>query len=138
MRLVKLILLISVLLPLVQVSLFAEDFEIPWYTVDGGGQTFAVGGTFELGGTLGQPDAAAMAGGPYQLIGGFWPVVNVCYCLGDMTHDGLKDGRDVQKFTDCLLADGNCSCADVDQVNGVTVNDVTAFVNDLLVGQPCP
>ena len=30
------------------------------------------GGTFELGGTAGQPDAAAPSGGTFELQGGFW------------------------------------------------------------------
>ena len=53
----------------------AQNYEISWYTVDGGGATFSTGGTFNLGATVGQPDA----GGPYVgstflLSGGFWPL----------------------------------------------------------------
>lgn len=119
----------------------AQPIELPWYTVDAGGQTFSTGGSFELGGTIGQPDARnapVMAGGAFELTGGFWPVAQACFCLGDLNHDGNKDGRDIQKFVGCIIAGGDCSCADVDQVNGVTLNDVTTFVGALLAGNSCP
>jgi hypothetical protein len=47
-------------------------YELTWSTIDGGGATFSVGGSYELGGTIGQPDAGAMGGGAYTLAGGFW------------------------------------------------------------------
>ena len=49
----------------------AGGLSIPWWTVDGGGGT-SKGGQFALSGTAGQPDAAAMSGGPYTLGSGFW------------------------------------------------------------------
>jgi len=116
-------------------------FDLSWSTLDGGGQTFSTGGGFELGGTIGQLDAQpspVMAGGAFTLIGGFWPVAQVCYCLGDMNGDGRKDGGDVQRFVDCVISGGACSCADVDAANGVTISDVGVFVSDLLDGTSCP
>jgi hypothetical protein len=50
----------------------ALGYAIPWSTLDGGGATFSTGGTYSLGGTVGQPDAGACTGGPYALVGGFW------------------------------------------------------------------
>src|SRR5262245_43543701 len=48
--------------------------DLSWNTVDGGGRTFSTGGGFELGATIGQPDAGApMTGGNFVLAGGFWP-----------------------------------------------------------------
>ena len=47
-------------------------YELTWSTVDGGGATFSTGGTYSLGGTVGQPDAGTMSGGTYALSGGFW------------------------------------------------------------------
>ncbi len=116
-------------------------YDLTWSTVDGGGQMVSAGGSFELGGTIGQPDAQGapvMSGGSFELTGGFWPVANVCYCLADVNGDGKKDGRDVQKFVGCVIAGGDCSCADVDQANGVTIADVAVFVADLLAGAACP
>ena len=113
---------------------------IDWSTIDGGSGT-STGGAFSLAGTIGQPDAASnptLTGGTFELTGGFWPVSNVCYCLADMNHDGKKDGLDVQSFVSCMLAGGNCACADADQVNGVTLADVPVFVSDLLAGGACP
>ncbi len=119
----------------------ADDFEIDWHTIDGGGG-YSAGGDFDLEGTIGQhdagPSAGPMTGGDFALTGGFWPVANVCPCLGDMNGDGVKDGLDIQQFADCIIAGGSCSCADVDAMGGVSIDDVTAFVNGLLADNDCP
>jgi len=47
-------------------------YELTWYTIDGGGAMFSTGGSYSLGGTIGQPDAATLSGGGYTLNGGFW------------------------------------------------------------------
>lgn len=49
------------------------SYDVGWNTIDGGGVTFASGGAFTLGGSIGQPDAGVLAGGAYTLKGGFWP-----------------------------------------------------------------
>jgi hypothetical protein len=49
-----------------------EGYDLSWYTIDGGGHTWSTGGTYTLGGTVGQPDAGNLAGGTYTLGGGFW------------------------------------------------------------------
>ena len=71
---VTLILLATALLPL---PVLAQTYDLSWYTIDGGGATFSAGGTFQLGGTIGQPDASSfstpMSGGTFSLVGGFWP-----------------------------------------------------------------
>jgi hypothetical protein len=63
------------LLLLTSVALAQEGgpYNLSWSTVDGGGSTFSAGGAYELGGTIGQPDAGCMQGGTYRLCGGFWP-----------------------------------------------------------------
>ena len=68
------VIVISVLALLLFVSLaFAQaDYDLSWWTVDGGGGTFSQGGSYSLGGTIGQPDAGLMSGGSYTLGGGFW------------------------------------------------------------------
>ena len=50
----------------------AADYEVPWYTIDGGGVMNAAGGVYEESGTIGQPDAGELAGGVYAVTGGFW------------------------------------------------------------------
>lgn len=61
---------------LVMASLAAAQagngYELSWWTVDGGGGTWSTGGGFQLGGTMGQPDAGVLVGGGYTLGGGFW------------------------------------------------------------------
>jgi hypothetical protein len=47
-------------------------YNLEWNTLSGGGQTFATGGAYSLGGTTGQADAGTLAGGAYALAGGFW------------------------------------------------------------------
>ena len=48
------------------------DYDVSWWTVDGGGTTNSSGGSYTLGGTAGQPDAGVLTGGDYTLAGGFW------------------------------------------------------------------
>src|SRR3954447_3655056 len=52
-------------------TLAAQNYQIDWYTIDGGGGTSS-GGQYTLSGTIGQPDAGTLSGGPYVLNGGFW------------------------------------------------------------------
>ena len=47
-------------------------YTLDWWTVDGGGATSSAGGSYSLGGTIGQPDAGTSSGGTYTLSGGFW------------------------------------------------------------------
>ncbi|HKQ47648.1 MAG TPA: hypothetical protein VJZ71_06240 [Phycisphaerae bacterium] len=121
------------------------QFEIDWHSIDAGGTTApnaSTGGSFAVAGTIGQPDAGPatgpMIGGTFEVRGGFWLVPLACHCPGDMNGDNTKDGLDVQKLVACLTASGGCTCADVDAVSGVTLDDVTVFVDDLLTGGVCP
>lgn len=54
------------------------EYEISWYTIDGGGGRSS-GGPYNLVGTIGQPDAAWSRGGDYELLGGFWPGGPLCF-----------------------------------------------------------
>ena len=47
------------------------NFDLSWWTVDGGGEGSA-GGPYILTGSAGQPDAGTLNGGPYSLSSGFW------------------------------------------------------------------
>ncbi len=53
-------------------GLGVSGYGIPWWTVDGGGETWSRGGGYRLGATIGQPDANVLEGGAYTLAGGFW------------------------------------------------------------------
>ncbi len=116
----------------------AQDYAIDWHTIDGGGEMWSTGGTYELGGTVGQPDAGAMTGGDYTLTGGFW-ALPPCWCLADLNNDGLRDGDDIQAFVDCMIGGGsNCACADIETNGELNMSDVTMFVSGLLTGEVCP
>lgn len=52
----------------------AQNYSIDWFTIDGGGGT-STGGVYAVSGTIGQPDAGAMSGGNYSLVGGFWGII---------------------------------------------------------------
>ncbi len=48
------------------------SYDLSWFSTDGGGGE-SNGGTYNLIGTLGQPDAGnTLSGGNYALTGGFW------------------------------------------------------------------
>ena len=48
------------------------QLDLRWFTIDSGGQMFGAGGTFQMGSTIGQPDAGILSGGGFTLSGGFW------------------------------------------------------------------
>lgn len=94
-------------------------------SVDGGGEMFAAGGTYELHGTIGQPDTGVLHGGGYQLAAAFWfPVLP-----GDLGEDGSIDLFDYGAFHSC--ADGPdgglppmpCRVFDVDESGTVDLAD---------------
>ena len=59
-----------------------QTYSIDWYKISGGGGT-STNGTYQLSGTIGQPDAsAAMSGGNYSVTGGFWALINVVQTPG--------------------------------------------------------
>jgi hypothetical protein len=52
----------------------AQDYSVEWHTVDGGGRMSSSGGSYELSGTIGQPEAGVTTGGDFELVGGFWSI----------------------------------------------------------------
>ncbi len=46
--------------------------DLSWWTIDNGGGLDSSGGSFQLSGTIGQPEAGVLTGGPYRLLGGWW------------------------------------------------------------------
>jgi hypothetical protein len=56
-----------------------SGYSIDWYTIDGGGATFSTGGSYSLGGSIGQPDAGQVSNLPYTLNGGFWGGASISY-----------------------------------------------------------
>jgi hypothetical protein len=58
-----------------------SGYSIDWYTIDGGGAMNSTGGSYSLGGTIGQPDAGSLSGGSYTLNGGFWGGASINYTV---------------------------------------------------------
>ena len=81
------------------VTATAQSFSMDWYTIDGGGGQSG-DGTFELKGTIGQPDAGpVMTGGNFELAGGFWVGPNkLPIILGDANDDGVFNNLDIASF----------------------------------------
>ncbi len=127
-------------------STVAQDYDIAWHTIDGGGEMFTSGGDFELSGTIGQPDAnsAAMTGGDFELTGGFWPGVAAApqFEVGDLNCDGNVDFFDIDAFiiavTDpagyaVAYPDCDLMLADCNGDDSVDFFDIDAFV-ELITG----
>ena len=80
---------------------------IDWFTVDGGGATSA-GGSLQVSGTIGQPDAtsaSAMTGGTLTLTGGFWGVTLpscTSFAPADFNQDCFVDVQDLAIFKACV------------------------------------
>ena len=74
----------------------AEDYDVDWWTIDGGGEMRTASADYELSGTIGQSDAAVMCGGAVELVGGFWPVVE--HLPGDLNGDCRVDLGDLAQL----------------------------------------
>jgi hypothetical protein len=65
-------------------------YAIPSSTIGGGGQSFAIGGPYQLGSSTGQTDAGKLGGGAYTLYGGFWgPAPNAATSTPEATPDPI-------------------------------------------------
>ncbi len=116
------------------------QFEIPWFTVDGGGAVATAGGGYELSGTIGQPDAGVMSGGSYTLRGGFWvgggAPPAACGC-GDVDQSGFVDLLDFTTLATCFGLQApapGCAaevffCADLNGDGAVNLLDFSLFSN---------
>ncbi|MHC4744198.1 MAG: hypothetical protein ACYS8Z_19955 [Planctomycetota bacterium] len=123
MRTKKTCLLLLSWLVLVTLSAFTlsgEDYEISWYTIDGGGGV-SQGGPYVLTGTVGQPDADWSKGGSYEVLGGYWAGGPLCVVAfddfarfadywwlrdsgADLNSDAEIDFADLAWFTDYWLS----------------------------------
>lgn len=82
-------------------------------------------------------DITMPAYGPYGVMVTTSPQ-DSCACPGDMNGDGLLNGGDIQQFVNCFLQGGDCGCADLDLVGGITLDDAAVFADDLISGATCP
>ncbi len=66
------LLLLALAAPLTVLAQSGGIYDLSWHVIGSGGATFSSAGSYSLGGTIGQPDTAVLAGGAYGLRGGFW------------------------------------------------------------------
>jgi hypothetical protein len=99
-------------------SIVSGDYELSWYTIDGGGGRSS-GGPYVLTGTIGQPDAAYSAGGNYELLGGFWPGGPLCIVQFD----------DFARFAELWRMSGSGLPADLDGDMDVDWDDLSRFAD---------
>ena len=73
---------VAVIMLLIAAAAYSQSYSVDWYKIAAGGGT-STGGTYQVTGTIGQPDAGgAMSGGQYSLTGGFWSLINVVQMPG--------------------------------------------------------
>ncbi len=115
------------------------QFQIDWYTIDSGGGTSS-GGVFTLAGTIGQPDAAASAGGPFQCNGGFWAAfggtATACYPNCDNSSiPPILTANDFQCFLNAFAASNPyANCDGSSAVPLLTANDFQCFLINFAAG----
>ena len=66
------ILVAVALLLLASVTIALEEYQVDWWTVDGGGSARSNADGYILSGSAGQPDAGLLTSEIYVLSGGFW------------------------------------------------------------------
>lgn len=124
---------VSCILPSTGTNQLFGQFDINWYTIDGGGD-YSANGNFELNGTIGQHDAGpTMTGGSFSVTGGFWTSTPGSILLGDVNGDGVVNLLDVAPFIDAVSNGVYIPEADINGDGVVNLLDVQPFV-DLLSG----
>ncbi len=76
----------------------AQSYTVDWYKIAGGGGV-STGGTYQVNGTIGQPDASSqMSGGSYSVTGGFWSLISVVQMPGVPNLTIAHSGNSVTVF----------------------------------------
>lgn len=115
----------------------SQDFQLSWFTIDGGGATWSAGSNFEISGTIGQFDAGViMFGGSFQIEGGLWAGI-LPYTAGDLNCDGVVDLFDIDPFVmaltepelyDIVVPRCDPALADTNADGEVNLFDIDPFV----------
>ena len=118
---------IQLALPLLLVTVASgQNFDLSWFTIDGGGAMLGTGGEFEVSGTIGQPDASRLlVGGDFEVTGGFW----FPQAAGACNYDGSANLFDFDAYTECVTGPSGetptpeCVCFDFDGDDDVDLID---------------
>jgi len=114
---------------LLSTACLAQQYSIDWYKIAGGGGT-STGATYQVTGTIGQPDAGgAMSGGNFSVTGGFWSLISVVQTIGSPTLTVSHSGNSVtiswpsasSGFT--LQQNANLALANGWTTSGYTISD---------------
>lgn len=108
----------AVWIMLLMISAASGQYELSWYTIDGGGGQSS-GGAYTLTGTIGQADAAWSSGGSYELLGGFWPGGPIC----------IVDFESYARFAELWRDSGFDIAADLDGSELVDFGDLKKFAD---------
>jgi hypothetical protein len=113
----------------------SAQLEIPWFTIDGGGEMFTMGaGGLEISATIGQPDAGVMSGGSFTIIGGFWG--GAPPCPADLDGDFDTDLDDLTILLQNFQGSGVPSPGgDIDGDDDTDLDDLTLLLQAF--GQVC-
>ena len=127
-------LLLAALFP----SAALAQFQIDWYTIDGGGGSSA-GGGLSLIGTIGQPDTGASTGGAFQCGGGFWggsAAAPPCYanCDGSTVPPILNVSDFICFQTKYAANDPYANCDGSTTVPILNVSDFICFQSQYAAG----
>lgn len=128
--------LILLLTLLNSMGCFAQSYTIDWHKIAGGGGT-STGGTYQVSGTIGQPDAGGpLTGGNYSLTGGFWALIQVVQTPGAPTlyisHAGntvTVYWQDVAGWNLIQSGDLTTPIASWPASGGVTTSNGTNYLN---------
>src|ERR1039457_7002310 len=111
--------------------LLAQQYSIDWSKVAGGGGT-STGGTYQVTGTIGQPDAgSAMSGGQYSVTGGFWSLIAVIQTAGALKLTIAHSGNSVT--VSWPLGSGGFALQQNNNVANVTVHSLGAQRSEELI-----
>ncbi len=121
-------------------SMALAQFQIDWYTIDGGGGDSS-GGAFFLSGTIGQPDAGnSIAGGAFQISGGFWPASGGAACYAncdDSTTAPIVNALDFGCFLSKFAAsDPYANCDNSTTAPILNALDFGCFLSKFAAGCP--
>jgi hypothetical protein len=118
----------------------AQQYSIDWYKISSGGGT-STGGTYQVTGTIGQPDAgSAMSGGPYSVTGGFWSLIAVVQTPGLPNLSVAHSGNSVivswpNTASSTLQTNNNLASASGWTAYGGTVNTANG-TNSITISPP--